>query len=201
MESSSRIVDDAVQALSSFPGIGRRTAVRMVIHLMRRPEGEVLQMAKALERLKKDLRLCRQCGNVSDQEYCPICLNPARNSSELCVVEDFSDQMAVEATGQFRGKYHILGGLIAPVDGIGPDDLNIASLLERIPAEGVREIILAFNATSEGDTTMFYLARKLRDSGVRITCISRGISVGAELEYADEATLGRSIMNRTEYNI
>ncbi|MBU6325562.1 MAG: recombination mediator RecR [Bacteroidetes bacterium] len=199
MDSSSRIVDDAVQALASFPGVGRRTALRMVIHLLRRPEGEVLQMAEALERLKKDLCICRECGNVSDQELCPICLNPARSRKELCVVEDFSDLMAIEATGQFRGIYHILGGLIAPVNGIGPDDLNIAPLLRRVQEGAFEEVILAFNATAEGDTTMFYLARKLRDSGARITNISRGINVGAELEYADEATLGRSILNRTEY--
>jgi recombination protein RecR len=200
MESSSRIVDDAIQALASFPGVGRRTALRMVVHLLRRPEPEVLQMAQALERLKKDLCLCRECGNVSDQELCPICMNPSRNRKELCVVADFSDQMAIEATSQFRGIYHILGGLIAPVDGIGPDELNIASLLQRVQKEHFEEVILAFNATAEGDTTMFYLARKLRDTGARITNISRGISVGAELEYADEATLGRSILNRTEYS-
>ncbi len=200
MESSSRIVDDAIQALASFPGVGRRTALRMVVYLLRRPEPEVLQMAQALERLKKDLCLCRECGNVSDQELCPICMNPSRNRKELCVVADFSDQMAIEATSQFRGIYHILGGLIAPVDGIGPDELNIASLLHRVQKEHFEEVILAFNATAEGDTTMFYLARKLRDTGARITNISRGISVGAELEYADEATLGRSILNRTEYS-
>lgn len=199
MDSGSRIVNDAVQALSSFPGVGRRTALRMVIHLLRRPEPEVLHLAQALERLKTELRLCRECGNVSDAELCPICINPSRTRNELCVVEDFSDQVAVESTGQFRGVYHILGGLIAPVDGIGPEDLNMASLWERVRQGQFTEIILAFNATAEGDTTMFYLARKLRDSGARITSISRGISVGAELEYADEATLGRSILNRTDY--
>jgi len=201
LDLSSRIIDNAVKSLSAFPGVGRRTALRMVIYLLRRPEAEVRQMGESLISLKTDLRLCKVCGNVGDQEICPICSNPQRNPKQICVVEDFSDQMAVEATAQFKGVYHVLGGLIAPIDGIGPEDLNIPALLARVENDQVEEVILALNATSEGDTTMFYLARKLKQSGVRVTSISRGISVGAELEYADEITLGRSILNRTEYQL
>jgi recombination protein RecR len=173
----------------------------MVVYLLRRPEEQVRHLGEALIRLKTDLKVCSDCGNISESAVCHLCSNPLRDPAQICVVEDFSDQVAVESTGQFKGRYHILGGLIAPIDGVGPEDLNIASLLQRVQDKQVQEIILALNPTPEGDTTMFYLARKLRDCGARITAISRGISMGAELDYTDEITLGRSILNRTDYQI
>lgn len=201
MQFTSAIVEQAVDALASFPGIGRRTALRLVMYLLKRPENEVAGMAAALLRLKTELRLCEVCGNVSDTPVCNVCSNHSRNRGVICVVEDFSDQMAIEGTSQFAGVYHILGGLIAPMDGIGPDDLNILNLVTRCAKGDVDEVILAFSATVEGDTTMFYIAKKLREMPVKISCIARGIAVGGELEYADEITLGRSLLNRTEYKI
>lgn len=201
MEINSTIVEKAVDALASFPGVGKRTALRMVMHLLRRPDNEVAGMVDSLLKLKTDLCLCKNCGNVSDHELCAVCSNPNRNSHSICVVEDFSDQMAVEGTGQFQGVYHILGGLIAPIEGIGPDQLNIESLIHRASQEGVEEVILAFSATVEGDTTMFYIAKKLRHLNLRISCIARGIAIGGELEYADEITLGKSLVNRTVYQV
>jgi len=173
----------------------------MVMYLLKRPGNEVAGLADALLKLKTELQLCTMCGNVSDAPLCSICSNARRNTASICVVEDFSDQMAVEGTGQFQGVYHILGGLIAPIDGVGPDQLSIANLVQRVSDGGVTEVILAFSATVEGDTTMFYIAKKLRDFPVKISCIARGIAIGGELEYADEITLGRSIMNRTEYRV
>jgi recombination protein RecR len=201
LEFNSAIVEKAVEALSSFPGIGKRTALRLVMHLLKRPEGEVAGLADAVLRLKTELQLCKICGNVSDSDLCHICSNPRRNQHQICVVEDFSDQMAVEGTSQFTGVYHILGGLIAPIDGIGPEQLNIPNLISRAHEQKVEEVILAFSATVEGDTTMFYIAKKLRDFPIKISCIARGIAIGGELEYADEITLGRSIANRTEYRV
>jgi recombination protein RecR len=201
LEFNSAIVEKAVDALSSFPGIGKRTALRLVMYLLKRPEGEVAGLADALLKLKTELQLCSVCGNVADASVCHICSNPGRKRGQICVVEDFSDQMAIEGTAQFSGVYHILGGLIAPIDGIGPEQLNIQALVARVAQDKAEEVILAFSATVEGDTTMFYIAKKLRDLPVKISCIARGIAVGGELEYADEITLGRSIMNRTEYRV
>lgn len=198
---TSTIVEKAVEALSGFPGIGKRTALRLVMYLLKRPEIEVSQLAESLIKLKTELHLCEECCNVSDTEICAICSEPMRQTEVICVVEDFSDQMAVESTSQFFGKYHILGGLISPMDGIGPDDLTIQKLLERVSKNKVTEIILALSATVEGDTTMYYIAKKMQPFNVKITCIARGISVGGEIEYADEITLGRSLMNRTSYTI
>jgi recombination protein RecR len=198
---TSIIVEKAVEALSGFPGIGKRTALRLVMYLLKRPETEVSQLAESLIKLKTELHLCEECCNVSDTEVCAICSNTMRQADIICVVEDFSDQMAIESTSQFFGKYHILGGLISPMDGIGPDDLNIQKLVERVSLNEVSEIILALSATVEGDTTMYYIAKKLQSLNVKISCIARGISVGGEIEYADEITLGRSLMHRTSYNI
>jgi recombination protein RecR len=198
---TSTIVEKAVEALSGFPGIGKRTALRLVMYLLKRPEIEVSQLAESLIKLKTELHLCEECCNVSDTEICAICSEPMRQTEVICVVEDFSDQMAVESTSQFFGKYHILGGLISPMDGIGPDDLTIQKLVERVSKNKVTEIILALSATVEGDTTMYYIAKKMQPFNVKITCIARGISVGGEIEYADEITLGRSLMNRTSYTI
>lgn len=198
---TSTIVEKAVEALSGFPGIGKRTALRLVMYLLKRPEIEVAQLADSLLKLKTELHLCEECCNVSDTETCVICNEPMRQNDVICVVEDFSDQMAVESTSQFFGKYHILGGLISPMDGIGPNYLTINKLIERVSKHQVNEIILALSATVEGDTTMYYIAKKMQPFNVKITCIARGISVGGEIEYADEITLGRSLMNRTSYNI
>lgn len=201
MQFTSGIVEQAVEALSGFPGIGKRSALRMVMYLLNRPEHEVVNLADSILKIKTELKLCRTCGNVSDHEFCNVCSNPSRNAKIICVVEDFSDQMSIESTSQFTGVYHVLGGLISPMDGIGPDQLRIQALIERVEKNTPEEIIMAFSATVEGDTTMFYLAKKLRDFPVRISCISRGIAIGGEIGYADEITLGRSIANRTEYKV
>jgi len=198
---TSGIVEQAVEALSGFPGIGKRSALRMVMYLLNRPEHEVVNLADSILKIKTELKLCRECGNVSDHEVCNVCSNPSRNTKIICVVEDFSDQMSIESTAQFNGVYHVLGGLISPMDGIGPDQLRIQALLDRVEKNAPEEIIMAFSATVEGDTTMFYLAKKLRDMPVRVSCISRGIAIGGEIGYADEITLGRSIANRTEYKV
>ena len=166
MQISSQIVSDAVEALSGFPGIGKRTALRLVMYLLKRPEMEVVRLAESLIKLKTDLFLCKSCGNVSDEEICSICTNHARNNGVVCVVEDFSDLMAIESTNQFGGRYHVLGGLISPMEGIGPDDLNIMPLVSRIQQDNIQEILLALSATVEGDTTMFYIAKKIKDTGV-----------------------------------
>ncbi len=201
MQFTSGIVEQAVEALSGFPGIGKRSALRMVMYLLNRPEHEVVNLADSILKIKTELKLCRECGNVSDHEVCNVCSNPSRNAKIICVVEDFSDQMSIESTAQFTGVYHVLGGLISPMDGVGPDQLHIQALLDRVEKNAPQEIIMAFSATVEGDTTMFYLAKKLRDFPVRISCISRGIAIGGEIGYADEITLGRSIANRTEYKV
>lgn len=201
MQFTSGIVEQAVEALSGFPGIGKRSALRMVMYLLNRPEHEVVNLADSILKIKTELKLCRECGNVSDNEVCNVCSNPSRNTKIICVVEDFSDQMSIESTAQFNGVYHVLGGLISPMDGIGPDQLLIQALLDRVEKNAPEEIIMAFSATVEGDTTMFYLAKKLRDMPVRVSCISRGIAIGGEIDYADEITLGRSIANRTEYKV
>jgi len=199
MQFTSGIVEQAVEALSSFPGIGKRTALRLVMYLLKRPEMEVANLAGALLKLKTELHLCEVCGNVSDHKRCDVCNNSRRSEGVICVVEDFSDLMAIESTAQFKGKYHVLGGLISPMDGIGPDDLNISMLISRLENGMVEEVMMALSATVEGDTTMFYLAKKLKPFGVTVTCIARGLAVGGEIEYADEVTLGRSIAQRTEY--
>lgn len=201
MQFTSAVVEQAVEALSGFPGIGRRSALRMVMHLLKRPEAEVANLADAILKLKTELHLCRICGNVSDSDLCNVCANPSRDSAVVCVVEDFNDQMSIESTSQYHGTYHILGGLISPMDGIGPDELNIQSLSHRIETGEIKELIMAFSATVEGDTTTYYLARKFRELPLKISCISRGIAIGGEIAYADELTLGRSIVNRTEYKV
>lgn len=173
----------------------------MVMHLMKRPEHEVAHLADAILKLKTSLKLCKECDNVCDAEICAVCSSHNRKNGQLCVVEDFADQMSVESTAQYQGKYHILGGLIAPIEGIGPAELNIESLIQRVSTGEFKEVILALSATVEGDTTMFYIARRLREFPVKITSIARGIAVGGELEYADEITLGRSLLNRVEYKV
>ena len=200
MESySSKLMDEAVDAFASLPGIGRKTALRLVLHLLRQEEPQVTHFGETLLRLKKDIRFCRQCHHIAEQELCQFCSNPSRDQSVICVVEDIKDVLAIENTHQFRGLYHVLGGRISPMEGIGPSDLHIESLLERLSNGTVQEIILAMSSTMEGDTTNFYLFKKVSPFPVQITTIARGIGFGDELEYADEMTLGRSILHRMPY--
>ena len=196
----SQLLEKAVQEFAKLPGIGRKTALRLVLHLLRQEEEEVTQLADAISRMRKEVRRCKVCHNISDSELCPICSNTRRDSSTICVVENIQDVMAVENTQQFHGLYHVLGGVISPMDGIGPSDLEIESLVERVSNGEVKEVILALSSTMEGDTTNFYIFRKLAPyHDVKISIIARGISVGDELEYTDEVTLGRSILNRTVF--
>jgi len=199
MQFPSRMLEQLVNQLSKFPGIGKKTALRMALYLLKQPDNEVREMGQVISTLKETIQYCRECGNVSDNTICEICADHRRDHTTLCIVEDLRDVIAIENTGQYTGIYHVLGGVIAPADGIGPDDLNMNNLPERIAKNGVKEIVMALNATVEGDTTVFYLGKKLRDTGVRISTLSKGISVGGELEYADELTLGRSITNRIPY--
>lgn len=196
----SALLDKAVGEMAKLPGIGRKTALRLVLHLLRQDETLTDTLAQSLIEARHEIKRCRCCHNISDDELCPICSNPQRDKSMICIVENVQDVMAVEATQQFNGLYHVLGGVISPMDGIGPNDLEIDSLVERVGEGGVSEVILALASTMEGDTTNFYITRRLAPTGVKVSMIARGISVGDELEYTDELTLGRSIVNRTPVN-
>ena len=193
----SLLLDRAVGEFAKLPGIGRKTALRLVLHLLKQSTEDVEAFADALTTMKHDVKYCSVCHNISDTDICPICSDHRRDSSQICVVENIRDVMAIENTMQYHGLYHVLGGLISPLDGVGPSDIEIASLVERVAAGGVTEVILALSPTLEGDTTNFFVSKKLRRYHVNITVIARGISVGNELEYADEVTLGRSILKRT----
>ena len=193
------LLERAVGELAKLPGIGRRTATRLALHLLRQDRETVEALAQAVTTMKREVKYCSVCHNISDSDVCQICASPMRDRSTVCVVETVRDVMAVEATGQYRGLYHVLGGVISPMDGIGPGDLEIDSLVSRVQAGGVGEVILALSATMEGDTTCFYISKRLAPTGVRLSVIARGVAVGDELEYADEVTLGRSIINRTPY--
>ncbi len=199
MNFSSKLLEDAVAEFARLPGIGEKTALRMVLFLLNRTDSEVEKFAGALLRLKREVNFCRECGNISDEPVCSICTASKRDRSLICVVEDSRDVMAIENTRQYNGLYHVLGGLISPMDGIGPSDLNIGKLLERAGKEETRELILALSATMEGDTTVFYLYKKLKGIPVALSSIARGIAFGGEIEYADEVTLGRSILTRVPY--
>ena len=194
----SKLLENAVSQFSRLPGIGRKTALRLVLHLLRQDTEDVEQLASALTTMKREVKRCHVCHNISDQDVCPICSDLRRDRQTVCVVENIQDVMAIENTQQFQGLYHVLGGVISPMDGIGPGDLEIQSLVERVGEGNIKEVILALSPTMEGDTTNFYIFRKLAPShDLRITVIARGVSVGDELEYTDEVTLGRSILNRT----
>ena len=196
----SQLLERAVQEFSKLPGIGRKTALRLVLHLLRQDTEDVMKLADAVSTMKHEVKYCQVCHNISDSDMCPICSNPRRDKSVICVVENIQDVMAVENTQQFNGLYHVLGGVISPMDGIGPSDLEIDSLVERVRQGGITEVILALSSTMEGDTTNFYIFRKLAPyTDVKLSIIARGISVGDELEYTDEVTLGRSILNRTPF--
>lgn len=195
----SRLLEKAVQEFSRLPGIGRKTALRLVLYLLRQETTDVDQFAEAVSTMKHHVKFCQVCHNISDQDVCPICSDSRRDETTVCVVENIQDVMAIENTQQFNGRYHVLGGLISPMDGIGPGDLEIDSLVERVAEGHIKEVILALSSTMEGDTTNFFIFRKLAAYPVAVTVIARGIAVGNELEYTDEVTLGRSIINRTPF--
>lgn len=199
MNYPSKVFERAVEEMSHLPGIGKRTAMRLVLHMLNRPVSQTENLSQALESLVHDIQYCEKCHTISDSDICQICSNPLRDSNIICVVEDVRDVMAIENTGQFRGVYHVLGGKISPMEGIGPGQLKIDSLVKRVENESVDELIFALSSTMEGDTTAFYLFKVLRQFPVKFSTIARGLGVGDELEYADEATLVRSIQNRIPY--
>lgn len=199
MDFSSKFLENAVDEISQLPGIGKRTALRLALHLLKQNESQTVNLAKALVDLRTKVRFCNNCHNISDTELCEICSNPRRESQIVCVVEDVRDVMAIENTSQYRGHYHVLGGKISPMDGIGPNQLTITSLIEKVKEGEIEEIIFALSSTLEGDTTNFYIFKQLEGTQVKTSTIARGISVGDELEYADEVTLGRSILNRVPF--
>ncbi len=199
MEFSSKLLENAVNEVSQLPGIGRRTALRLVLHLLRQPEDQTNRLSKALLDMRSSINFCQQCHNISDQLVCEICANPNRNQNTICVVEDIRDVLAIESTASYRGVYHVLGGKISPMDGIGPTDLNIQSLVDKVNEGKIKELIFALSSTMEGDTTNFYIYKQIQGAEVILSTIARGISVGDELEYADEVTLGRSITNRVPF--
>jgi len=199
MNFSSKLLENAVNEVSQLPGIGKRTALRLVLHLLKQPANQTHQLSKALNNLVDEIKLCKKCHNISDVEICEICANPSRNEEIICVVEDVRDVMAIENTAQFKGLYHVLGGKISPIEGVGPQDLTIDSLINKIKTGTVKEVIFALSSTIEGDTTNFYIFKQLEKYTIKTSTIARGIAVGDELEYADEVTLGRSIINRIPF--
>ena len=196
---NSQLLDNAVAELGKLPGIGRKTALRLALHLLRQPEPESVALGESIINLRKNIRYCKTCHNISEKETCEICADRSRDSSIICVVENVKDLLTIESTREHKGLYHVLGGLISPLDGISPSDLEIQSLTERVAAGGVKEVILALSPTMEGDTTNFYISRKLAPYDVEISMLARGVSLGNDLEYTDELTLGRSIVNRVPY--
>ena len=201
MEFSSKLLQNAVNEVAQLPGIGRRTALRLVLHLMRQPENQTVQLSKSLTEMRSKINFCNSCHNISDHSICEICSNENRNKATICVVEDIRDVLAIESTATFKGIYHVLGGKISPMDGIGPSDLNIQSLVSKVKSGQVNEVIFALSSTMEGDTTNFYIFKQIQSAEIQISTIARGISVGDELEYADEITLGRSITNRIPFEM
>ena len=199
MNFSSKLLENAVNEMSKLPGIGKRTALRLVLFLLNQPNSQTIHLSKSLIDLIDGVVLCKNCHNISDLEICEICSNIKRDKSIICVVEDIRDVMAIESTGQFSGVYHVLGGKISPIEGIGPNQLNISSLIDKIKSENISELIFALSATMEGDTTNFYIFKQIQDLKLKITTIARGVSVGNELEYTDEVTLGRSIIKRIPF--
>ena len=199
MEFSSKLLEKAVNEMSQLPGIGKRTALRLVLHLLRQPKEQTSILSQALSKMREEVKFCKSCHNISDVELCEICSNKLRNDKIICVVEDVRDVMAIESTGSFRGLYHVLGGKISPMDGVGPQDLNIETLVSKVKEGIIEELIFALSSTMEGDTTNFYIYKQIQGCNVKTSTIARGISVGDELEYADEVTLGRSIINRIPF--
>ena len=199
MEFSSKLLEKAVNEMAQLPGIGKRTALRLVLHLLKQPVEQTQFLSQALTTMREEVKFCASCHNISDVAICEICANTSRNRTIICVVEDIRDVMAIENTGQFKGIYHVLGGKISPIDGVGPSQLNIFTLIEKVKSGTIEEIIFALSSTMEGDTTNFYIYKQIKDFEIKTSTIARGISVGDELEYADEVTLGRSILNRVPF--
>jgi recombination protein RecR len=199
MEFSSKLIEKAVNEIAQLPGIGKRTALRLVLHLLKQPKEQTGFLSQALVNMREDIKFCVSCHNISDNDVCEICANTNRNHQIVCIVEDIRDVMAIENTGQFRGIYHVLGGKISPIDGVGPSQLKIPTLVEKVKSGKVNEVIFALSSTMEGDTTNFYIYKQIADSGIVMSTIARGIAVGDELEYADEVTLGRSILQRVPF--
>ncbi|UWX54030.1 recombination mediator RecR [Maribacter litopenaei] len=199
MDFSSKLLENAVYEMAQLPGIGKRTALRLVLHLLKQPERRTEDLSNAIMKLRNTVQFCKKCHNISDTELCEICSNPKRDATLVCVVEDIRDVMAIENTGQYRGLYHVLGGKISPIEGMGPQDLTISSLVRKVKEGEVNELILALSSTMEGDTTNFYIFKQIEGTQVKTSTIARGIAVGDELEYADEVTLGRSILNRIPF--
>ena len=199
MEFSSKLLENAVYEMSQLPGIGKRTALRLVLHLLKQPNEQTVHLSRALLALREEVKFCSKCHNISDTALCEICANPKRDESLVCVVEDIRDVMAIENTGQFKGLYHVLGGKISPMEGVGPQDLTITSLVNKAKEGIIKEFIFALSSTMEGDTTNFYIYKQLENLGIKTSTIARGVSVGDELEYTDEVTLGRSILNRIPF--
>lgn len=199
MKYSSRLIADAVAEFQKLPGIGEKTALRLVLHLLKQDKQKVTHFGDAISRMRTDIKFCSTCNNISDHEVCDICSNTMRDHGTVCIVESIREVIAIENTNIYRGTYHVLGGVISPIDGIGPDQLNIGMLIERVQRGDVREVIMALSPTIEGDTTIFYLSKKLKEFNIQITSIARGVSFGGELEYTDELTLGRSIATRLPY--
>ncbi len=196
----SSLLESAVNEFAKLPGIGRKTALRFVLHLLRQDDSHVESFTNAILTLKKEIKYCSSCHNISDSEICNICSDLSRDPSVVCVVENIKDVMAIENTSQYKGQYHVLGGIISPIDGIGPSDVEISSLIDRVKTKNVKEVVLALSATMEGDTTNFYIYRKLEPLHTKVSIIARGVSIGNEIEYTDEVTLGRSILNRTPFD-
>ena len=199
MEMSSKLLERAVAEISQLPGIGKRTALRLALHLLKQPVEHTQQLAGALQKMREEIQFCKKCHNISDYDVCEICANNSRDRSIICVVEDIRDVMAIENTNLFKGTYHVLGGKISPIDGIGPSQLNIATLVEKVKTGMVRELIFALSSTMEGDTTNFYIYKQIKDQNIITSAIARGIAIGDELEFADEVTLGRSILHRVPF--
>lgn len=196
----SKLLEKAVNEFSKLPGIGHRTALRLVLHLLKQDTEAVRQFGESIIRLKEEVKYCQVCHNISDTELCDLCANPDRDRTTICVVENIRNVMSIEDTGQFHGLYHVLGGVISPMDGVGPGDIELASLVDRVAAGGISEVILALSPTMEGDTTNFYISRRLAPFNIKLTVLARGVNIGDELEYTDEITLGRSIVNRVNFN-
>ncbi|MEQ8360723.1 MAG: recombination mediator RecR [Cytophagales bacterium] len=199
MQYPSRLIEKAVEEFSRLPGIGSKTALRLVLHLLKKDKSQSQALSESIQELRENIRYCEKCCNISDKNICEICANPGRDTEILCVVQDVRDVMAIENTGQYRGLYHVLGGIISPIEGISPNDLNIDSLLNRVKGDAIKEIIFALSSTMEADTTAFYISKKLKDDDIKMSSIARGIPIGGELEYADEITLARSISQRMTY--
>ena len=200
MNFSSKLLENIVYEISQLPGIGRRSALRLALHILKENPAKISSLLNSIENFKTKIIFCQKCHNLSDSEICDICLNPKRDSSQICVVQDIRDVMAIENTNQFNGNYHVLNGIISPIDGIGPQDLTISSLIEKVKSEKVKEVIFALSATMEGDTTTFYINKKISKFDIIISTIARGVPIGDEIEYADEVTLGRSILQRVPFS-